>query len=369
MPFTAGQAGHLAEHNIIVNEGPLLPSRYGTMGTSDDAATINAAITAAAATTGTSGGEVYIPRGLWYVSSVLLKSGVTLRGAGQTGTQLIQVTGTAGPVIKSATPASALTRVAVRDLMVNGFVNQTSGLGGITFEGIAWSLVHNVRVAGCKGFGIKILGGTAQGDAMHNIIDSCQIDNIPATGAVAAIQVTPTTGGGSHPDGTRIVNNALGNASGAGILVDPPTGDFAGWLGADSCTIMGNTIQSAATPIDMVTQGTRVIGNRMEITSGSINIYVRAGTTNYPSIDNSFVANTVAAPTSITFNDAGLHTTRLAENWTGSIIVQQMGARYTTAARPSAATIGVGGYYYDTTLSKPGFSNGTVWKDAAGTTI
>lgn len=42
---------------------------------------------------------------------------------------------------------------------------------------------------------------------------------------------------------------------------------------------------------------------------------------------------------------------------------------YTTAGRPSAATAGVGGYYYDTTLSKPGFSNGTLWKDAAGTNI
>jgi pectate lyase-like protein/parallel beta helix pectate lyase-like protein len=41
----------------------------------------------------------------------------------------------------------------------------------------------------------------------------------------------------------------------------------------------------------------------------------------------------------------------------------------TTAARPSAATAGAGAMYYDTTLSKPGWSDGTAWRDAAGTAI
>lgn len=42
---------------------------------------------------------------------------------------------------------------------------------------------------------------------------------------------------------------------------------------------------------------------------------------------------------------------------------------YTTAGRPNAATLGAGCMYYDTTLSKPGWSDGTVWRDAAGTAI
>jgi hypothetical protein len=42
---------------------------------------------------------------------------------------------------------------------------------------------------------------------------------------------------------------------------------------------------------------------------------------------------------------------------------------YSTANRPSASTVGVGSAIYDTTLSKPIWSNGTVWKDAAGTTV
>lgn len=43
--------------------------------------------------------------------------------------------------------------------------------------------------------------------------------------------------------------------------------------------------------------------------------------------------------------------------------------QYTTAARPAASTAGAGAMVYDTTLSKPIWSNGSVWKDAAGTTV
>lgn len=41
----------------------------------------------------------------------------------------------------------------------------------------------------------------------------------------------------------------------------------------------------------------------------------------------------------------------------------------TTAARPSASSVGAGTMIYDTTLSIPIWSNGTVWKNAAGTTV
>lgn len=40
-----------------------------------------------------------------------------------------------------------------------------------------------------------------------------------------------------------------------------------------------------------------------------------------------------------------------------------------TGSRPSAVTMGAGAMWYDTTLAKPIWSNGTVWKDAAGTTV
>jgi len=40
----------------------------------------------------------------------------------------------------------------------------------------------------------------------------------------------------------------------------------------------------------------------------------------------------------------------------------------TTANRPTEFLL-VGQFYYDTTLSKPIYWNGTVWKDSAGTTV
>lgn len=43
--------------------------------------------------------------------------------------------------------------------------------------------------------------------------------------------------------------------------------------------------------------------------------------------------------------------------------------RYTTAGRPSAATAGAGAMIYDTTLSKPIWSDGSVWRDAAGSSV
>lgn len=40
-----------------------------------------------------------------------------------------------------------------------------------------------------------------------------------------------------------------------------------------------------------------------------------------------------------------------------------------TASRPAAGTVGAGAQFYDTTLSKPIWSDGTDWRDAAGTVV
>jgi hypothetical protein len=42
---------------------------------------------------------------------------------------------------------------------------------------------------------------------------------------------------------------------------------------------------------------------------------------------------------------------------------------FTTAARPAANAKGAGTMYYDTTVSKPVWSDGTTWRDAAGTAV
>jgi hypothetical protein len=42
---------------------------------------------------------------------------------------------------------------------------------------------------------------------------------------------------------------------------------------------------------------------------------------------------------------------------------------FTTAGRPAANTVAAGGVYYDTTVSKPAWSDGIAWRDAAGVAI
>lgn len=42
---------------------------------------------------------------------------------------------------------------------------------------------------------------------------------------------------------------------------------------------------------------------------------------------------------------------------------------FATADRPAAATANTGRHYYDTTINKPVWSDGTTWKDATGTTV
>jgi hypothetical protein len=46
-----------------------------------------------------------------------------------------------------------------------------------------------------------------------------------------------------------------------------------------------------------------------------------------------------------------------------------VGKAYATASRPTPASVGVGGMIYDSTLTKPIWSDGTNWKDAAGAVV
>lgn len=58
---------------------------------------------------------------------------------------------------------------------------------------------------------------------------------------------------------------------------------------------------------------------------------------------------------------------KTSNSWTRAITLPA--PRGTTAARPDAATAGAGFMYYDTTLGKPTWSNGTAWTDSAGTVV
>lgn len=56
---------------------------------------------------------------------------------------------------------------------------------------------------------------------------------------------------------------------------------------------------------------------------------------------------------------------KLATPWVLSVTNRA----YTTGTRPTAASAGDGAMIYDTTLNKPIWSDGSVWRDATGTAV
>jgi hypothetical protein len=64
--------------------------------------------------------------------------------------------------------------------------------------------------------------------------------------------------------------------------------------------------------------------------------------------------------------DLGINATRwrYARLGTGVVV-----GSFATGSRPAAGTGGVGTMVYDSTLSKPIWSDGTVWRDATGTAV
>lgn len=117
-------------------------------------------------------------------------------------------------------------------------------------------------------------------------------------------------------------------------------------------------------------------------------VFVDAATATVTDATNGVVTFT---PTTSSFTEPGTYSCQWAVTFPSSggtqkfpsgrwFTVEVMGeqASYTTptrpgvgstAARPDASTAGVGAAYYDTTLGIPIWSNGTVWKNAAGTTV
>jgi hypothetical protein len=81
--------------------------------------------------------------------------------------------------------------------------------------------------------------------------------------------------------------------------------------------------------------------------------------------------NLPVAPTTYTqqYQDQILNVLRLyfnqVDNFSQSIAIPDSG---TTANRPTAG-LQVGQFYFDTTLGIPIWYNGTVWKNASGTTV
>lgn len=93
--------------------------------------------------------------------------------------------------------------------------------------------------------------------------------------------------------------------------------------------------------------------------SGALGISGSGGATNQYVIDGPKLS--VNPTSNLNIVIAGAGTT--ASPW----LISAKPKVYTTATRPSAVTLGDGAMIYDTTINKPIWSDGAVWRDATGT--
>ena len=326
------------------------PRSYGAVfdGVTDDTTAINNAIAAAQ----TANGVVVLPPGKTaLVTSLTYNAGNwSMVGGGKTSSILRQKSGTATPILASTGSGWPYFRVRFADFGLDATVNTASNTGGLFMQGSSNSLAQRLWIHACNNYGIKLMGGGAgtSGDAMYCQIDQCDIISTGTGGA--CIQLSPQTSpaAGSHPDRARITNNFFTNLythNTTGVLIDvPPTVALAS--NADGVLVSGNNMQGIAVPFDVCTQQGLFIGNTTECTGAgqTMNVYVRQGPANYPSNNNTFIANeyaTQGVALNFTFNDSGVGTNRYEWNLGSSNI--QVGASINTLLTDRIGVFGSGG--------------------------
>lgn len=252
---------------------------------------------------------------------------------------------------------------------------------------------ENVAFLACRvsdsTFGLRILSQV--GTPIKNItIQGCVFDGIAvgagAAGGMAALPIYVNAGVAPNDvDGLFIRNNTFTNCAGmasariygnsgntlANVIIEGNA-----WIGpgasgvfpldiryVDDPLIKNNTFYKTRRGVTLLSCTSAVVTRNtfVKLVDGATasNIVLDSGgaNTNLLVVDNDITGFTPTA--------AGT-----APSSSGAVVQLMPSARrYTTAGRPSAAVVGAGCHYYDTTLSLPVYSDGAVWKDAAGTTV
>jgi len=201
----------------------------------------------------------------------------------------------------------------------------------------ATAYINGVMLTGVDDF--TMVGGSVSGSGGSGIV----------TGAGACSRV-------------NITNVDIRDNAKAGIQLTSPTVG----LNVAGCTFTNNGTEAANAYSAVIFQtgaGTADIifsGNRVEATTHQYGLRTNSGVTKLTLIGNTWAGMT--APTYLfdtistrTELDGGLF---LRPHWAIS-----------TAGRPTAASVGRPSQVYDTTLNKPIWSDGTNWRDAAGTIV
>lgn len=257
---------------------------YGAVGdgVTDDTAAIQAALNAAGSAGGggtNARGIVFIPAGVYMVSTLNLVERVVIRGAGKLASEISQINGTLGPLITNATPSRILHYCSIEEVWLTALGN-TSNTGGVLFVGVANSSIVGVEITNMQTYGIRIQGSNqiGGGDAQSNTILACKVENLQTSGAAAFELLASAT---SMPDATNIHLNYVNSSLGTALRTRGSAGTS--YYGPSGCSVIGNKFINTPTFFDHEGALCQFISNRFEnplgAASGVITANSRGGNT------------------------------------------------------------------------------------------
>lgn len=262
--FSAGNNGDMVVRNSTSATGaswapaPLNVAAYGAVGNgvTDDAAAIQAAITAA-----TSGGIIYLPTGDYLIStSLLVPANVRLVGAGES--TIVRYTGTSYAVIGGGTSVTLSYGIGVESLRI---LLTVSGGNGITLRGTASACIRDVAIertvaSSSTGTGVFLDGSNAA--TIFTRLDNVRVSHL-FTGFREG-----STGASFCTSTTATACDALTDviASSIGFRIDSANGDGSLYIGgnAETCAIGISAIGNGVTWL-----GVRFEGNTNDLTIGA----------------------------------------------------------------------------------------------------
>jgi hypothetical protein len=383
-----------------------------TKGAAGDGSTDDTTAFAAAASEAGSGGTILVPAATYRLDNwTPTQSGLTVVGAGM-GSSILKAKTSAA----AAVTISQLSRTQWKGITFDGNAKASDGLR-ITGATLASSL-H--RFADCTFqnsiVGCSVLHGSPTNEADQNSFDHCwfsanttgfkdvslngqnqlfnncrfggtETNSIEVAGSAGlymnSCQLTDYTTTGiliSSSNGTasRFLLNDTGfqsNAAGA-IDIDGTNAWPVYGVELNQCTLLAGMSAGSGYCVKMGQGQSVLVARRTAFVNGNVDSSAAANCIfhdEYCKYTSSSVVESVSSrhfqvlSSSAPVPTYSLGGTAFFEvNWTRGVIRIP---RFTTAGRPTAANAGVGATYYDTTLSKPGWSDGTNWKDAAGTNI
>lgn len=225
---------------------------------------VQAAIHGAA---GAGGGIVYVPSGVYRVSSITMSRKVTLRGSG--GGRFLDSTEVCLLYQNDSTVTTVIfmqdqggTGAIIENLQL-GAASATNG-GGIRIAGMEFCLVRNVSISGMSGFCIQVEGGN---DTNMNAIVDCAIT---MTSIGTAIDIE---GNSTGLDSTPYMTGCWVNADSPAAWISIKS--TSSGLAPDSALFTNNRFiasLSTVTALYALSTNARFIGNRFENVAGGMNV-------------------------------------------------------------------------------------------------